>query len=346
MLSNRLATALLILACAACKSESVATSGKTSTTGESAPADSDANPPGNTEAPQGDTPAADTPETPQNMPPAVEAGVFPQQWIHGSANCANNQDPPLQVHAYNAGLKILRQNKCLNFEGPFIYLLLGRDKAMLIDTGATASAQTFPLQVEVEKLITAHLAGKPRADYQLIVVHSHGHGDHVAADPQFRNQPGTTVVASNAQALQTFFKIANWATDTATYDLGGRPLTIIPIPGHEANHIAIHDPNTGILFTGDTLYPGMIFVSDWAALRTSADRLQKYAAGKPITHVLGAHVEMTSTPRVEYPYTTTFQPNEHVLQLKPSHLKELDDALKAIGPTPRREVHDSFIIDP
>jgi hypothetical protein len=65
-----------------------------------------------------------------------------------------------------------------------------------------------------------------------------------------------------------------------------------------------------------------------------------------VTYMLGAHVEMTNRPRVPYPRRTTYQPEEHVLELKPSHLFELRDACEAIGATPRREAHDSFIIEP
>ena len=43
---------------------------------------------------------------------------------------------------------------------------------------------------------------------------------------------------------------------------------------------------------------------------------------------------MTSTPKVVYPYGTTYQPDEHVLQLTAAHVLELDAALTALGPTP------------
>src|SRR5882724_5082702 len=57
-------------------------------------------------------------------------------WIHGSDPCIANKDVPFQVHAYNGDTFILRENKCINYEGPFIYLLFGQDKVFLQDTGA------------------------------------------------------------------------------------------------------------------------------------------------------------------------------------------------------------------
>ena len=35
---------------------------------------------------------------------------------------------------------ILRQNMAIDYEAPFLYLLFGGDRALLLDTGATASA--------------------------------------------------------------------------------------------------------------------------------------------------------------------------------------------------------------
>lgn len=57
---------------------------------------------------------------------------------------------------------------------------------------------------------------------------------------------------------------------------------------------------------------------------------------------------MTSTPKVNYPYGTTYQPNEHVLQLTAAHLSEFDAALIQLGPNkPTPPItHDDFVIDP
>src|SRR4051812_4349563 len=46
-------------------------------------------------------------------------------WIHGSERCEENRDPPLDVFRFDADTYLLRQNKCVNFEGPFIYVLFG-----------------------------------------------------------------------------------------------------------------------------------------------------------------------------------------------------------------------------
>jgi hydroxyacylglutathione hydrolase len=279
-------------------------------------------------------------------PPALEAGTLPAVWIRGAANCNQNADPPLQVHAYNSNLTILRQNKCLNFEGPFIYLLFGTQKALLLDTGATASAATFPLRKTVEELLTAHYGAAQRPQIQLIVAHTHGHGDHRSADPQFAGQPATTVVGTSQAAVAAFFGVQTWPDQVVSYDLGERMLQVIPLPGHEPSHIALYDARTGLLLTGDSLYPGRLYVQQWEPYRASIARLLRVVEGKPVTAVLGTHIEMSKTPGVDYPTGSTFQPDEHPLALSRDVLIRLDVELKRIGATPMRSVQDDFIITP
>jgi glyoxylase-like metal-dependent hydrolase (beta-lactamase superfamily II) len=269
-------------------------------------------------------------------PAGLEPGTLQVSWMHGSASCAQDTGPEVQVHAYNATTHILRQNKCDTFEAPFVYVLVGATSALVLDTGGTT---TPALRERVRGLVGAR---------PLLVAHSHHHGDHVAGDAQFTGQPMTTVVARTRAAVQAAFGIATWPTDVGTLDLGGRVLDVLAIPGHQGEHIAIYDRRTGLLLTGDSLYPGLLFVSDWTAYRASMSRLASFVAAHPVAHVLGAHVEMTATPKVSYPYGTTYQPNEHVLQLSATHVMQLDVALTALGPTPPTApvAYDHFVIDP
>ena len=128
----------------------------------------------------------------------------------------------------------------------------------------------------------------------------------------------------------------------------GRVLDVFAIPGHQAQHIAIYDRQTGLLFTGDTLYPGLLFITDWTAYRASIDRLAAFVAAHPIAHVLGAHVEMTATAKQVYPYGTTYQPAEHVLQLGVSDVTALQAALTTLGASPPSGdvPYDDFVISP
>jgi hydroxyacylglutathione hydrolase len=270
----------------------------------------------------------------------VAAGSFPDEWIWGNPNCAI--DPQIQVHQYNANTFILRQSLCTNFEGPFIYLLFGQDKVLMEDTGASNVA----MYTTVKSVIDQWLLANRKTSIQLVVSHSHAHGDHVFNDSQFAGKPNTTVVGTSLTAVKNFFGIPNWPTQIVDYDLGGRVVTVIPIPGHHTAHIAFYDHQTGLLLTGDTLYPGRLYISQWAPYKASIQRLVDYTADKPLCWVLGTHIEMSNTPGVDFPLGSTSHPNEHELQLTREHLLELNEAIIAMGPSPSYQVHDDFIIFP
>ena len=68
-------------------------------------------------------------------------GSLPAQWNIGAEDCVASPQPPLQVHTYEPQTFILRQSPCATFEANFIYLLIGSDKALLIDTGAVADPE-------------------------------------------------------------------------------------------------------------------------------------------------------------------------------------------------------------
>ena len=93
-------------------------------------------------------------------------------WIHGAADCSNNKDPMIQVVQLNPTTWILRQNKCINYEAPFMYLFLGRKKALLMDTGATEDDKQFPLYETVSKLIEQWEKEK-NSQVELVVAHTH-----------------------------------------------------------------------------------------------------------------------------------------------------------------------------
>jgi glyoxylase-like metal-dependent hydrolase (beta-lactamase superfamily II) len=279
---------------------------------------------------------------------AMDALTMPARWIHGAADCRVTADPPLQVHQAHADFWILRQSKCVNAEGPFIYLLLGRDRALLVDTGARpAAGSTLPIRQTVDRLIQEWAAQHDQALPELVVAHSHGHSDHASGDSQFRNRPATRVLSTDAVSVHAFFGLDSAADQSAPFDLGDRQLTVLAIPGHEKASIAIYDPATATLLTGDTLYPGVLIVNDWAAFRASAARLAAFAERQPVTHVLGAHIEAKAEAGQFFAPQTPFQPNEHGLALDATHIDLLHRETIRMGAVPAGEVvTDDFIIAP
>ncbi len=273
-------------------------------------------------------------------------GVFPDKWQDGT-DCATETD--VQVHAYNQDTYILRQSLCTSFEAPFIYLFFGQDKVLMLDSGDGG----IPIDTIVYGIIQDWLAAKGMSSIELVVAHTHAHGDHVAGDPLFQGQPNTTVVGTSVSAVQSFFGIASWPTQIVTYDLGGgRVIDVIPIPGHEASHLAFYDRQTAIAVTGDSLYPGRLYVfgavsgGNWPIYQESMQRLVAFLDDKPVCWVLGTHVEMTDQAGIDFPIGAAAHPNERELQLVRDHLIELRDAIYAMGGTPVVETHDDFIIFP
>src|SRR5215208_1529642 len=269
------------------------------------------------------------------------------RWIHGAPDCASADEPPLQAHWYDAHTVVLRQGKCSHSEAPFLYLLIGRERALLVDTGAAPGdgAAPLPLRETVDAAL-ARAAGPGGTPADLVVAHSHGHDDHLGNDAQFAGRPATTVVPASLAAVCEHFALRDWPNGTARVELGGRALLVVPTPGHEEAHVMFYDERTGLLLSGDMLYPGLLTVRDWPAFRASAARVAALAAARPPRHVLGCHVEMRRTPRQWYPLGTRYQPDEHALPLSAAHVAELHRACERLGERLRVDVHDDFVITP
>ena len=269
----------------------------------------------------------------------IDADTFPT-WIRGGPDC--DGEPPIQVHRYDEDTFIVRQSLCTSFEGPFLYLLFGEDRVLLEDTGDGG----IPIADTVLEIVDQVLAERGQASIELVVAHSHGHGDHTGGDDELEGLPGVILVGTDVAAVQDFFGIASWPDDIGTLDLGGRVVDVVPIPGHQGADIALHDRRGGLLLTGDTLYPGRLYIRDFTEYRASIARLRQFAAERDVCFVLGAHVEMSITPGEDYEMGASFHPDEHPLPLGTAQLVELDDAVSAMGEAPTYEVHDDFIVYP
>jgi hydroxyacylglutathione hydrolase len=279
-------------------------------------------------------------QAPQANGGGVKIGTLPRTWQVSGPQCGDNSQ--FQIQEYNQDLYVFRESGCANYEKPFLYLLFGKERALLLDTGAGKTE----LARVVRDQINAWLSRNNRESIPLIVAHTHAHNDHISGDEQLKALPHTTVVEPKTSAVQAFFGFRNWPTEVTTYDLGGRVLDIIPIPGHEASSVAIYDRQTGILFTGDTLYPGRLYVEDASAFALSIQRLVDFTEGKIVTHLLGNHIEQTRTAYLDYPIGTIYQPDEHELELGRAHLLELNDALRRMNGKVVRMAFRDFTIWP
>ncbi|MFF1815319.1 MBL fold metallo-hydrolase [Streptomyces sp. NPDC058251] len=275
---------------------------------------------------------------------SAPARTLDVRWIHGSPSAKHNTDPDIQVHAYDEHTFILRQNMAIDYEAPFLFLLFGEARAVLIDTGATASAEYFPLRRVIDEVVEEWLAAHPRDGYELLVLHTHPHGDHIAGDGQFTGRPDTKVVDAALDSAWDFFGFQDDPGSVARVDLGDRVLECLATPGHHEAAVTFFDPWTGFLLTGDTVYPGRLYVEDWPAFTRSLDRLIDFCADRPVTHVLGCHIEMTRQRGRDYPVRTTYQPDEPPLQMTTDQLRDIRTAIDTIGDRPGRHAFADFVI--
>ena len=144
------------------------------------------------------------------------------------------------------------------------------------------------------------------------VLNSHTHFDHTGGNAEFTNVEGTEILnedtaytrenakgQSNAYSCDALapericgalpagvspeayavrpWKISRYVHDSERIDLGGRELEILFTPGHTPDSLALLDRKNGLLFTGDTFYPGPVYLfapeTDFAAYARSVAKL-------------------------------------------------------------------------
>jgi glyoxylase-like metal-dependent hydrolase (beta-lactamase superfamily II) len=193
------------------------------------------------------------------------------------------------------------------------YLILGSKHALLFDTGIGVA----PIRPVVESLTSLPVT----------VLNSHTHFDHVGGNWEFTDvaamdtpftraneagQPHARVASEVSDA--SFCHGAPHGLDTARYvsrpwhatetvhdrsifDLGGRRLELLSVPGHAPDAIALLDRAHGLLWTGDSYYDGPIYLfgreTDLASYEKSIGRLATLVPS--LTQLLPAH----NTARVE-----------------------------------------------
>jgi hydroxyacylglutathione hydrolase len=250
--------------------------------------------------------------------PQLVPGSMDVHWNEGAEDCAAHPQPAIQVHRYNDQTFILRENLCATFEAPFMYLLVGSTKALLIDTGDVGDPKQMPLSQTVMDL----LPGNGPSKMPLIVVHTHGHLDHRAGDSQFQRLSNAQVVPADLDHVRKYFGLPDWPNGIAQVDLGNRTIDVLPTPGHYPSHISFYDRNTGLFFSGDFLLPGRLLIDDLDEDMASARRTADFVKDRPISHVLGGHIEMNLDGET-FPWGSNYHLHERPLQMTKEDLLRL-----------------------
>ena len=235
-------------------------------------------------------------------------------WIHGSISAKANTDVRVQVHRYNEHTFILRQNPAIHWEAPFMYLLMGEERAVLLDAGATEEAEYFPLRQVVDRVINRWQQANGVPKMPLLVLTLGSETSQIAALGQFENRPDTVVVG-NDSVLRSTVLGGDWPSK-GKLDLGGRVLDVLPTPGLDASAISVFDAWSKILFTGNTLYPGRLVIRDFS-LNTRKFGCTTGVLVDEYTFVgfMGGRIEMSAEPGLDFILRSNYRPNERALQL-------------------------------
>lgn len=208
------------------------------------------------------------------------------------------------------------------------FLLVGKEKAVLIDTG---------LGIDNIKRITDKLTDLP-----IVVFTTHVHTDHIGCHGQFdemyvheddsdwlingikglsieqirkdisRDITIPTPETFNPDTYMPFQGVpTGFLQDRDVIDLGNRKLVIYHTPGHSPGHISIFDQTNGYLFTGDLLYDEAPIYAFYPSTNPVdlINSLERISDISNVTKVYGSH---------------------HTLGLEPSILEEVKTAVKVL----------------
>ena len=125
------------------------------------------------------------------------------------------------------------------------------------------------------------------------VLQTHHHSDHIGGTPALlRRWPGAEVVASRADLERIPFQTRG-VVEGDHFELLGRQVEVLEVPGHTRSHIAFHLPaeqgEGAELFCGDTLFAGGCGRLFEGTPEQMHDALQRLTALAPSTRVWCAH---------------------------------------------------------
>ncbi len=162
----------------------------------------------------------------------------------------------------------------LQVERVLSYLIVGDERALLIDTGTGAG---------IMSTLMATLTDLP-----LLVVNSHSHWDHIGGNHEFTDiaihqiEAHELSYAYPTESIATFFSDSNLLGPLPPgrsieiikigpsaptrlldggeiFDLGSRAITALHTPGHSPGLLSFVDEQHGVLFSTDTAYPGPLY---------------------------------------------------------------------------------------
>ncbi len=204
----------------------------------------------------------------------MKAETLPQS-IWSSFKEVASPDEWFKIYEITPNLFVFYEPR--HYEETLVNLIIGRERAALIDTGCGIG--------NLRKAVEA-VTDKP-----VLVINTHTHTDHLGSNHQFSeiamfDHPACHRVAERGVSQQTLqneilaenlvsqpwpsgfnpegfslppFRVSRWLKPGDRIDLGDRDLVVIPTPGEAADHICLLDRMDRILFCGDILLRGPVW---------------------------------------------------------------------------------------
>ncbi|MCB9498615.1 MAG: MBL fold metallo-hydrolase [Bacillales bacterium] len=210
-----------------------------------------------------------------------------------------------------------------HWEEPHSYLLIGRKKALLIDTGLGIEN----IYEEVLKL----------TDKKIIAIPTHVHWDHIGGLKYFPNfyvheKELAWIEGAFPLSLETVKEMVKDRADLPSdfdldkyeifkgtpkrilkdndeIDLGGRIVKVCHTPGHSPGHICFYEEKSGYLFTGDLVYKDILFAY--------------YPSTDPQAY-------LDSLKRIESLNAKRVFPGHHSLEIEPNIITDMKNKLEEI----------------
>jgi glyoxylase-like metal-dependent hydrolase (beta-lactamase superfamily II) len=255
-------------------------------------------------------------------PEKMENAVQPKGWfsalprpIYKTLEKVDTGNPWFEVYKLPAAVYAIYEPG--QFQEVISFLVLGSEKAVLIDTG---------MGMGNIKSVTDKLTDK-----KVSVLNTHSHFDHLGDNYRFDD----VAVFDNPETIKTLtdgagherlkrniegdsvwmpypegFDPNNYVIpgkaptrllhDGDVIDLGNRELEVMHTPGHSDDSVMFLDRKNGILFTGDTYYPAPLYAHTGTSnLKTYAATMAKVAELAPaIKYIYPSHNEPIVSPEV------------------------------------------------
>ena len=199
-----------------------------------------------------------------------------------------------------------------HWEETHCYLLIGNDRALLIDTGLGISN----IFEQVRKL----------TNKSVVAVATHIHWDHIGGHKYFPEfyaheaeldwlngkfplpvQAVKNMVTDRCELPEDFCidgyaifqgKPDRLLVDGDTIDLGERTIQVLHTPGHSPGHLCFWEDEKGYLYSGDLVYEGTLFANypstDPQSYLTSLEKI----ADLPIKQLLPGHHSLDIRPEL------------------------------------------------